>query len=78
MAELGFDPAIMIAEIRENQKHLDGCKRHHFPTFGQVAFGMKLDCSNCGGRMCALQAGAYTRGYAAAGGNPNDVIPGWN
>lgn len=79
MARLS-DPsfALILEEIKANQSLLDNCKRHHFPTFGDVVLGMKLDCSKCGGRMDAIQAAAYTRGYVAAGGNGNDIIPGWS
>lgn len=80
--ELDAWSQMILDEIRENQRRLDGCKRHHFPTIPQVeriptAFGLKLSCSKCGGSIDALQAYAYTRGFAAAGGNPNEIIPGW-
>lgn len=80
---LDFDPALLLEEIKANQHRLDGCKRHRFPTLpptNEIPFriGLKLDCINCGGSLDALQAYAYARGYAAAGGDPNDVIPGWN
>jgi hypothetical protein len=70
--------AMIYEEIKENQARLDACKKHHFPTFPErVEFGMKLDCSKCGGSMNAVHAFAYTQGYVAAGGNGNDIIPGW-
>jgi hypothetical protein len=71
--------AWLLDEIKENQARLDNCNKHHFPTFpNTVTFGMKLDCSKCGGSMNAVHAFAYTNGYVAAGGNGNDIIPGWS
>lgn len=83
MERMKIDLPVMLEEIRANQNRLDGCKRHHFPTLppnGEipVSFALKLDCSNCGGRIDALQAYAYARGYEAAGGDPNEIIPGWS
>ena len=83
MERMKIDPVVMLEEIRANQKRLDECKRHHFPTLPDngaipTAFGLKLTCSNCGGTIDALKAYAYTRGYIAAGGNGNDIIPGWS
>lgn len=78
---MNIDHALLLEEIRSNQKRLDECKRHHFPTWPthlSARIGLKVDCTNCGGSMCALQAAAYARGYAAAGGDPNHIIPGWN
>lgn len=79
--ELGFDPKLVFEEIKANQQRLDACKRHHFPSWPQnisTHLGLKVDCSNCGGRMDARMVASYTRGYVAAGGNPNDIIPGWS
>lgn len=80
---MDINPELMLEEIKANQQRLDECKRHHFPTLPdndtiRVAFRLKLTCSNCGGTIDALKAYAYARGYEAAGGNPNDIIPGWN
>ncbi len=78
---LDFDPALLLEEIKANQQRLDECKRHHFPTWPSGIsrhLGLKVDCCNCGGQLDARMAASYTRGYAAAGGNPNDIIPGWN
>ena len=80
MPEIPFE--LLLEEIRANQIRLDTCKRHCFPTWPPIEqtptlIGLKVDCCNCGGRMDALHAYAYTRGFEAAGGNPNEVIPGW-
>lgn len=76
-----IDFGLILEEVRANQARLDNCKRHHFPTWPENigrALGLKVDCCNCGGTIDARMAAAYARGYAAAGGDPNDVIPGWN
>lgn len=78
-----IDPQIIWEEIKANQERLDGCKRHHFPTLPDTAaiptaLGLKLQCSKCGGTIDARMAYAYTRGYIAAGGDGNDIIPNWS
>lgn len=78
---MNIDFALVLEEIKANQKRLDQCKRHHFPSWPQnisTHLGLKVDCCNCGGQMDARMAASYTRGYAAAGGDPNEIIPGWN
>lgn len=69
---------LIYAEVKANQQRLDSCKRHHFPTLPPFTPSAKFTCSNCGGEMRHDCAAAYTRGYAAAGGDPNEIIPGWN
>lgn len=70
---------LMFDEIKENRQRLDNCKLHHFPTLPKpLEITSKFDCSNCGGRIGHQEASAYTRGYAAAGGDPNEIIPGWS
>lgn len=81
MAELV--PPVVLEEIRENQKRLDNCKRHYFPTLPPVevirtSFRLKLSCAACGGEILATEVAAYVRGFAAAGGNPDLIIPGWS
>lgn len=73
------------AEAQANVERLNGCPRHHFVmTDEQVVagpgalFGKKLTCHRCNGRMDMLGVNQYVRGYQAAGGNPNDILPGWN
>lgn len=72
------ESAALFAEVKANQARLDRCKRHLFelgpPPY---RFGMKLTCQNCGGTIDAIKAFVYVQGYEAAGGDPNDVIPGF-
>jgi hypothetical protein len=72
------------AAIEANRDKLDGCKRHRFPAEvpgienGPGAmFGQKIRCLECGGAMDLVALNYYVRGYEAAGGNGNDVLPGW-
>lgn len=68
----------LMAEIRANRDKLDACPKHLFeigpPPY---RFGAKFTCSNCAGYMDAVQAFRYCQGYEAAGGDPNDVMPGF-
>lgn len=79
MSNLNF--RIMLDEIKENQARLDACSKHHFPSWPtdiSTHLHLKVDCSKCGGTIDALRAASYARGYAAAGGDPNEIIPGWS
>lgn len=74
-----------FADAQANVAALDACPRHHFEISDELIaqgvgamFGMKLNCHRCNGRMDMLHINQYVRGYAAAGGNPNDILPGWN
>lgn len=68
----------LLAKVQANRARLDGCARHRFEIGDPpYRFGQKFECVNCGGEMDAVQAFRYCQGYKAAGGNPNDVIPGY-
>lgn len=74
----------MFAAVRDNRDKLDACKRHRFPAEvpgiegGVVGmFGQRIKCLNCHGSMDLIALNYYVRGFEAAGGNPNDVLPGW-
>lgn len=73
-----IDSKAILAEIKANRAKLDGCARHRFELGDPpYKFGQKFTCSNCGGTMDAVQAFRYCQGFKAAGGNPNEVIPGY-
>lgn len=67
-------------KAKANKRRLDACARHRFfsrsPSEGSP-FGKSFVCLNCGGAMNFLSIGEYIEGYQAAGGNPNDIWPGW-
>lgn len=74
-----IDSAKILAEIKANRERLDNCPKHAFdyPQDRALHFGEKLTCRNCGGVMDAVQAFRYCQGFEAAGGDPNEVIPGF-
>lgn len=76
------------ALVEANMALLSACTRHTFEVVQAdyvmldgapvgILPGTRLQCVHCNGRMPALEAFRYTQGYAAAGGDPNEVIPGW-
>lgn len=68
-----------LADLRANQYKLDNCPKHHFPDFpNALPVGVKFECAHCGGKMEAIHAYSYTKGYVAHGGLATDIIPAWN
>jgi len=73
-----IDTKALLAEVQANRAKIDSCARHRFEIGDPpYRFGAKFECTNCGGTMDAVQAFRYCQGYKAAGGDPNDVIPGY-
>lgn len=70
----------LLREVRANTAKLDACPRHLLrPVPPHSSHGrLELLCDHCGGRLRSMEAGQYVRGYVAAGGNAEDVWPGWN
>ena len=67
-------------EVKANLQRLHTCPKHHFPPESlseKRVSGREYTCSVCGGTMKLSEAAEYIRGYKAAGGNPNDILPGW-
>lgn len=64
-------------EVQENGRRLRACKRHRFESI-DLPLGAKRACLACGGTMAATDIAWYCEGYAAAGGNPDDVMPGFS
>lgn len=65
----------MLDEIKRNRDRLDACPQHDFGELpNPPRFGQKLICTRCIGQMDAVQAFRYCQGFAAAGGDPNEVI----
>ena len=63
-----------MRKIQENQRIIDACPKHDFGELGKPEFGMVLKCFNCKSEMKAIDAFRYCQGFAAAGGDPNEVI----
>jgi hypothetical protein len=73
---MSIDGKKLLAEIQANSKLIANCPRHRVdPT--NHKFGQKMTCLNCGGKRDAYSFLMYARGYKAAGGDPNDIWPGW-
>ena len=68
----------LMEQIKANRVRLNNCPKHRFEV-GEppYRFGEKFTCCNCRGKMGAIYAFEYANGYAAAGGDPNDIIPGF-
>lgn len=67
----------LLKDIRSNHARRDACPRHLFLS-EMLTIGRPMRCEHCGSTMQITDAGFYVKGYVAAGGNPNDVWPGWN
>lgn len=65
----------IISAVKENWRKINACPGHFFD--GPITLGGKNTCKICGGVVDNRYLGAYVQGYMAAGGNPNDVKPGW-
>ena len=63
---------------KENRRKLDECKRHlfHLPKPPYI-LGQRATCEHCGGSLGLVEVNQYVRGYEAAGGNCDDVCPGF-
>jgi hypothetical protein len=73
----GTEARAMWEEVKANQSRLDGCPAHRFDMGEVVMLGQRIKCEACGGIMSLTDATMYVRGYKAAGGDPNNVWPGF-
>jgi hypothetical protein len=63
-------------EVKENNRKWRRCPKHFFPhKDGVYGLRAKATCANCGAWADLSAVMDYTRGYVAAGGDPNDVFP---
>lgn len=70
---------LKLAAIKANQDKLDKCQKHLLDKWPKgLTIGVRFTCANCKGSIDAINAYQYTLGYKAAGGNPEDIMPGWN
>lgn len=69
----------MLADIRENHRRWRECPRHLYRAWdaNKHRLGQKHTCLNCGSSKSLTDIGCYIEGYQAAGGNPNDIMPGY-
>lgn len=73
--------AIIRDGIVTNRRRLNGCDAHHFDgtaiDWERGLLPARFVCLKCGGWLPDLAAVEYARGFAAAGGNPELVLPGF-
>lgn len=75
---MSIDAGSLLADIRRNRAAIESCPRHRFPAKGPTyRLGDRVTCERCGGTMDLRAVGDYLRGYAAAGGDPREVMPDW-
>jgi ferredoxin-like protein FixX len=69
----------MLADIRENNRRWRECPRHLYRAWdaNKHSLGQKHTCLNCGSSKSLTDIGCYIEGYKAAGGDPNDIMPGY-
>lgn len=68
----------LMEEVRENVRRWQACPKHRFATGAEgVRLGDRVRCEACGVDVSLLDAATYVRGYMAAGGDPEEVFPGW-
>lgn len=73
--------AELFAAAQANRAKLDACPRHDFDVAGidfsdpMQLFGVNVRCLRCDGSMPLTEANGYTRGYEAAGRNPDSIFP---
>lgn len=62
---------------RENHATRDSCQLHKFNP-AEYKHGKSPVCLNCGAWVSAQRVYGYIEGYAAHGGDVNDIWPGYN
>lgn len=70
----------MVTAMQENRRVLNKCLLHYFDTTGifeSAEAPALLRCVMCKGFLPFEQAAEYARGFAAAGGDPELVMPGF-
>lgn len=73
---MNLDVRSVLADAVANRKRLLACPRHQFEPATLESRYARHECLQCGGLMRLSDIGNYTRGYRAAGGDPDDVWPG--
>lgn len=69
------DPSVW-AEVRANQAKLNACLRHTISPDPRK-LGERVTCIHCGGMMSVTDMSMYVKGYEAAGGDCDDIWPGF-
>lgn len=64
----------LFEEAKENARRRSSCAKHSFPEW-ERKLGQRFTCAACGCTADLSYVCAYVDGYAAAGRNPNDIVP---
>lgn len=68
----------LAGKIRADTAAWNACPKHRFPRLpGNGPLSTRVRCEVCGVERMLVDVVEYVRGYAAAGGDPDDVLPGW-
>lgn len=73
---MSIDMKALMDEAKGEIARRAGCPRHSFKAQASYSFGAKLTCEVCGASMRLTDISTYARGYRAAGGNLDDILPG--
>jgi len=73
---MSIDVKAMMEQVNAEIARRRGCAGHRFQAQATYQLGAKLTCEVCGASMRLTDIGTYARGYSAAGGNPDDILPG--
>lgn len=72
------DAISKLKRIALNRIRLDSCSQHKFEDVKWTSNGPNpkdLICNRCKGQMSIIGVNEYVRGFASAGGNPEDILP---
>lgn len=70
------NPHKILEAMRSNVAKRDTCARHKFNP-DDYAPAKNMECSACGCKVPLHYIHPYISGYAAAGGDPNDIWQDW-
>lgn len=71
------DAKSLWEDVKANRRKIDECERHLVPGGTDIKLGQKHVCLNCRGALQLTDIGPYIQGYEAAGGQADDVWPGY-
>lgn len=71
-----MDAKVILDEVRINHARLKSCDLHVFDP-ATYKPGKRMVCVKCHGELQSVRIGSYIDGYEAAGGDCNDIWPGY-
>lgn len=77
-----LDAGRLLEQVRANLDALQACPKHEFGAVVGEGRGTMCKyrhrCLKCNGEMADKDIMTYARGFAAAGGNPNEIAKFWD